>query len=395
MTAAAARSTVRAMAQLRELIRTRGDLLLAGGFVALGLAEIALDGGLSTPQKLANACLLLFLGVLVAVRRRMPLLLLGALLVGAAAEPWTGDAGGGEVLGLFVLLAVYTAAAHTERRSMWVAAAITFAMAVIVMINDPDGVNLGAIVFFGLLFGTPWAVGRAIRHRRQREVALEDRATALEREQEQRARAAVAEERTRIARELHDVVAHAISVIVIQARGARRVLDTEPDETRSALDTIEVTGQRALGEMRRLLAMLRVGDDELAFAPQPTLLRLEELVADVQRAGLPVDLRVEGDPAELPPGVDLSAYRIVQEALTNALKHAGPAQARVVVRYGEDGLELEVADDGPGVQNGDGGGHGLIGIQERVSMLGGDLEAGRQPEGGYAVRARLPYGTAR
>jgi signal transduction histidine kinase len=376
------------MDRLPDLIRRHGDSLLAAGLVAVGTVEAILDADLSTAQQLLNVGGLLVLGGLMAVRRRIPLVALTVLFAGLAAEPWAGTAGEGEVAGLFLLLAVYTAAAHTEGRRMWLAAALTFAMYWLGMVYDPEGMDLGAMVFFGLLFGTPWAVGRAIRYRRLREVALVG-------EQEQRARAAVAEERTRIARELHDVVAHAISVMVVQARGGRRLLDSEPDEARSAFDTIELTGQRALAEMRRLLGMLRADDEQLALAPQPSLARLDALVADVERAGLPVELVVEGRPAELPPGIDLSAYRIVQEALTNALKHAGPARARVLVRYGEGEVELEVADDGAAAGNGDGDGHGLIGIQERVAMVGGDVEAGRRPEGGYAVRARLPYASAR
>ena len=175
------------------------------------------------------------------------------------------------------------------------------------------------------------------------------------------------------------------------------MLDAEPAEARGAFDTIERTGQEALGEMRRLLGLLRESEDEPALAPQPTLARLEELVQQVRDAGLPVELAIEGEPTELPPGVDLSAYRIVQEALTNALKHAGPANARVTVRYADDNLELEIADDGSGsaAGNGDGGGHGLVGIEERVAMLGGELETGEGPTGGYAVRARLPYASER
>ena len=395
MTGALPPSSVKRVIPVRELIRRWGDLALAAGLLVLGLTEALLDGGLSTPQKLGAVALVAVLAVLAAFRRKVPLFLLAVLLAGAIAEPWAGEAGGGEILGLFVLLAVYTAGAHLEGRRMWIGAVLTAVLGTVVMVNDPDGINVSALIFFGFLFGTPWAVGRAIRHRRLREVALEDRASALEREQEQRARAAVAEERARIARELHDVVAHAISVIVVQARGGRKVLDTEPEDARAALDTIEVTGQRALVEMRRLLGMLRADDEQLALAPQPSLAHLEALVADVESAGLPVELRVEGEPAELPPGVDLSAYRIVQEALTNALKHAGPAKALVFVRYAEDGLELEVADDGSGAGNGGGTGHGLIGIQERVAMLGGEVEAGARSDGGYAVRARLPYASER
>jgi signal transduction histidine kinase len=262
-------------------------------------------------------------------------------------------------------------------------------------VNDPESLNVGAIIFFGMLFGVPWSVGRMVYHRRQREVALEERADMLEREQEQRARAAVAEERTRIARELHDVVAHAISVVVVQARGGRRMLDTEPGEARGAFDTIERTSTQALAEMRRLLGLLRSDDEQLALAPQPSLARLDALADQVRLSGLPVEIERVGDPVELPPGVDLSAYRIVQEALTNALKHAGPARVRVVVRFGVDDLELEILDDGPGGANGRGTGHGLIGIHERVAVVGGEVQTGPRVGGGFVVRARLPYSDER
>jgi signal transduction histidine kinase len=220
------------------------------------------------------------------------------------------------------------------------------------------------------------------RLRSEREQLLVD-------EHEGRTAEAIADERARIARELHDVVAHAISVIVLQARGGRRMLGEHPEETRSALDAIERAGEQALGEMRRLLGMLRDTDERMALAPQPGLGRLEELAAEVGTAGLPVDVRVEGEPVDLPPGVDVSAYRIVQEALTNSLKHAGPARATVVVRYIPDALEVEVMDDGRGNGAGVGSGHGLAGIRERVGAYGGDLEAGAHPEGGFRVRARL------
>ena len=395
MTDDAPRSTVRAMARLRDLNHRYGDVVLAAFVVALGLLQIVLYNDLSTTQVIANSAVAVGVGVLIAIRRRIPVLNLGLMLASAAAEPVLGEGGNGEYFGLFVLVVVYTAAAHTDGRRMWLAGAMTAALAVVVMVNDPESVNVGAVIFFGLLFGVPWTVGRMMRHRRQREVALEERADALEREQEQRARAAVAEERTRIARELHDVVAHAISVIVVQARGGRKLLDAEPEEARKALDAIERTASEALGEMRRLLGLLRESDEQLALAPQPTLARLDDLVGQVRGAGLPVELAIEGEPTELPPGVDLSAYRIVQEALTNALKHAGPARARVLVRYREDELELEIQDDGAGGGNSGGAGQGLAGIQERVAIFGGDVDAGRQPEGGYAVRARLPYTSER
>jgi signal transduction histidine kinase len=371
----------------RELVRAQGDLLVAVALAGVGVIETVSDSGLSTGEKLANLSVLLGLGALLVVRRRVPLVLLGLMLAGAFAEPWIGEGDGGEVFGLIALAAVYTAAAHTDGLRMWVAAAMTTSTAVALMINDADGVYLGGILFFGLLFGTPWAVGRAIRYRRIRE-------SQLEREKAE-AEAAIAEERTRIARELHDVVAHAISVIVLQARGGRKLLDDEPDEARQALDAIEHTASQALGEMRRLLGLLRESHERLALAPQPTLARLDDLVGRVRDAGLPVELSIEGIATELPPGVDLSAYRIVQEALTNALKHAGPATARVTVRYRDGELDLEIADDGAGSANGGGAGHGLAGIRERVAVFGGDVQAGSRPEGGYAVRARLPYSSER
>jgi signal transduction histidine kinase len=232
-----------------------------------------------------------------------------------------------------------------------------------------------------------------MRQRRAKEELLEERAAALEREREEKARTAVAEERARIGRELHDVVAHAVSVIVVQARGGRRALQEDVEQARQAFDSIETTGGQALTEMRRLLGRLRDKEEQLALEPRPGLAHLGALVEQVREAGLPVELVTEGPPVELPPGVDLSAYRIVQEGLTNALKHAGPARARVVVRYDDGELELEISDDGKGVGRGvrdAGGGQGLIGIRERVAVYGGELEAGRQPEGGYLLRARLP-----
>jgi signal transduction histidine kinase len=237
----------------------------------------------------------------------------------------------------------------------------------------------------------PWIGGRALRSRQLRAEALEDRAAALQRESEERARAAVAEERLRIARELHDVVGHSLGVIVVQAGAERATLAEGQASTRDTLVAIERTGREALSEMRRLLDLMRRDDEQVALAPQPSLTHLDELVEKLRAAGLPVELRFEGKPVSLPPGIDLSAYRIVQEALTNALKHAGPARARVTVRYIQDALELEIADDGPGPgDDSDGGGHGLAGMGERVALYGGTLRTGTRPGGGYAVSARLP-----
>jgi signal transduction histidine kinase len=375
---------------LTRFVRSRSDLLFALGLAVLAQVEIwtrEIDG-----EHAAYAVLALPMTLALAWRVRAPLAVLavvaGTFFPSALLFPLSGDAAFGVWVAL--LVALYSVGAHSGG---WQAVAGVLAMLAVVLgvvAADPEGADPGSYVFFLFVVGGPWLAGRAIRHRRLSERHLEARALAAEREREEKARAAVAEERVRIARELHDVVAHAISVIVVQARGGRRSLTTQPEEAREAFDSIEASGREALAEMRRLLGMLRQGDEELALVPQPSLRHLDALVAQVNEAGLPVELSVEGEPAALPPGVDLSAYRIVQEALTNALKHAGPATAQVVVRYGAEHLEVEVTDTGRRPAGGDGAGHGLVGMRERVTLFGGDLEAGRRGEGGFAVRARLP-----
>jgi signal transduction histidine kinase len=290
-------------------------------------------------------------------------------------------------LALTLAIAVYSTAAHTAGRRAVAGALLTGALVGTATVADTDDWTvldfLGNALFFCFIFGGIWIGGRAIRRRRLREGEL-----IVEREQ--KARAAVLAERSRIARELHDVVAHAISVIILQARGARRSLGSEPESARGAIDAIEETASQALTEMRRLLEMLRADDEAVGLAPQPSLAHLQTLADQVRDAGLPVEIELQGEERELAPGVDLAAFRIVQEALTNALKHAGPARARVVVRYGGEDVELEIADDGAGGANGAGAGHGLAGMRERVSLYGGRLESGPTPGGGFLVRARLP-----
>jgi signal transduction histidine kinase len=229
-----------------------------------------------------------------------------------------------------------------------------------------------------------WGVGRTVRSWREKSLALA-------RANRELSEAAVAIERERIARELHDVVAHNVSMMVVQAGAAKRVLDGEQPHVREALGAIADTGRQTVDEMRTVLGVLREG---AALAPQPGLADLEPLLAGMREAGLPVTLRIEGEARPLPQAADLSAYRIVQEALTNALKHAGPARADVVVRFEPAAVMLEVRDTGTGAVPGAGTGHGLVGMRERVAMLGGELEALPVPEGGFAVRARLPVGAA-
>jgi signal transduction histidine kinase len=236
-----------------------------------------------------------------------------------------------------------------------------------------------------------WAGGRTVRSWRHKNAALEIANRQLAEQRELQAQAAVTVERGRIARELHDVVAHNVSMMVVQAGAAPRVLSGEQPDVRNALDVIAAAGRETVDEMRTLLGVLRSDDGAVTLKPQPGLADLEHLVDGMREAGLPVTLRIEGTPRPLPPALDLSAFRIVQEALTNSLKHAGPARAEVTVRYENDLVTLEIADTGRGPQGG-GTGHGLVGMRERAALFGGELEAARADGGGFTVRARLPLG---
>jgi signal transduction histidine kinase len=259
----------------------------------------------------------------------------------------------------------------------------------IVVYNDPTH-EPGEFLFTPALFAIAWLAGFALRGRVVQAEAAEERATIAEREREAAARVAVAEERARIARELHDIVAHAVSVMVLQVGAVRHKLPDALDEDRDALRGVEKAGRTALAEMRRLLGAMRRDGDGVELGPQPGLDRLESLLEDVSRAGLPVRLHVDGDPHPLPRAIDLSAYRIVQEGLTNALKHARASHADVTIRYGAGDLRLEVRDDGYGESASDGLGHGLVGIRERVKIYGGEMSARAAPEGGFVLSARLP-----
>ncbi|MGZ4332948.1 MAG: sensor histidine kinase [Gaiellaceae bacterium] len=245
-----------------------------------------------------------------------------------------------------------------------------------------------------LILTLAWFFGVALASRTEQTRELRARVVAAEHERTVAAERAAAEERTRIARELHDVVAHSVSVMVVQASGVRRLLNADQERERDALLSVEQIGREALTEMRRMLGVMRTGEEKRAeLAPQPGLSHLDRLIAQVEEAGLPVTLRIEGERPELPAGIDLSAYRIVQEGLTNALKHAKGAHAEVVVRYGEDGVEVEIADDGPGANGSRSDGHGLVGMRERVALYGGTLAAGPRDGGGFVLRAQLPVET--
>ena len=239
----------------------------------------------------------------------------------------------------------------------------------------------------------PWFVGHLIGDRSARALASRERAEQLDSEHEMHMRVAALAERARLAREIHDVVAHSVSVMVIQAGGARTVMDADPPRAEEALLSVERAGREALAEMRRLLGVLGEGEVLRKLAPQPGIEDLEDLVDRSRTAGLSASISVTGKPATVPPGLSLCAYRVVQEALTNTIKHAGAARAEVCVRWHPDALELEVADDGRGpapVTDVGSGGHGLIGMRERAALHGGQVEAGPVPGGGFAVRARIP-----
>jgi signal transduction histidine kinase len=256
-------------------------------------------------------------------------------------------------------------------------------------------VQTPTVISNGLVIGAAWLLGHFVGIRRAYTARLE-RTAALERARAESARRAVIEERLRLARELHDVVAHSISVIAVQSGVGAHVAHTQPEEAAKALAAIEATSRAALTELRRLLGVLREeGEPQGSLAPVPGLADLDALVAEVAKVGVGVRVRVEGTPSQLPVGVDLSAYRIVQEALTNVVKHAGTARAQVTIGYRDHEVMVEVSDDGQGVipptDNGQARvGHGLIGMRERVAAFGGDLEVGPRPGGGFRVAARLP-----
>ena len=261
-----------------------------------------------------------------------------------------------------------------------------------IILNRP-GHAPGELVFIPLLFGIAWLAGFALNARAEQADAAEARAAQAEREREAAARVAVAEERTRIARELHDIVAHAVSVMVLQVGAVRHRLPDELDDESDALRGVEQAGRTALSEMRRLLSAMRRDGDDLELVPQPGLGGVSTLVTEVARAGLPVTLHVEGEAIPLPRAIDLSAYRIVQEGLTNALKHARANRADVTLRYAPDELAIEIRDDGAGSAAGSNGpGYGLVGVRERVKIYGGTMTAGAAPDGGFVLDARLPLG---
>ncbi|MEU2113716.1 sensor histidine kinase [Streptomyces sp. NPDC019507] len=358
--------------------------------------------------RIAPAVVVLLLCLAVALRRRMPEKML--LLVGGIGVAQLALDVGPNPADFAMLVVIYTVAAHDGPRwASHLALAGGLCAATLAQVRWPEpSMSAGAKIFFTVVMTVPfalaWVLGDSLRTRRAYFAQLEERAARLEREREAQSKMAVAAERARIARELHDVVAHNVSVMVVQADGAAYVLDAAPDQARQALETISSTGRQALAEMRRLLGVLRTGDapESGEYVPQPDVEQIKELVEQVRGSGLTVDFRIEGTPRPLPSGVELTAYRIVQEALTNTRKHGGPdVGASVRLVYFDDGLGLLVEDDGRGAAHelyedggADGRGHGLIGMRERVGMVGGTLDAGPRPGGGFRISALLPLKSA-
>jgi signal transduction histidine kinase len=277
-----------------------------------------------------------------------------------------------------------------DRRKAIIGLAIVVGCMLVLVWNIPGPQPTNWFIFIPLRFVAAWVAGFAVRARAEQAEVAEVRAVRAEGEREVATRIAVAEERARIARELHDVVAHAVSVMVLQVGAVRHKLPDSLAQQRDALRSVERAGRTALAEMRRLLAAMRREDDEVEFVPQPGLDALDSLLDEVGRAGLPARLHVDGEPFALPRGIDLSAYRIVQEGLTNALKHAHASDADVTVRYKPDEVEIEIRDNGAGGTSSDGLGHGLVGVRERVKIYGGEMFAGAAPQGGFVLNTRLP-----
>lgn len=382
-------------------IRGRPELL-PDSLLALAIAVFAqlnlglhLDGSTPHGPLPAVAASTFVATTVLALRRVAPLAVAvtvaialgGPMLVTPLTATLWGDM-------LPVLVATWSVARHCERPKAVAGTAALVAGLVVVFLRNPETGTVGNVPLVGVPLVACFVAGRVLRAAALDRSADRARAERLEAEREQAIAAALAEERTRIARELHDVVAHGVSVMVVQAGAAEDLLDREPSRARVPLRAVQETGRQAVGELGRMLGLLREDSARLALAPQPGTADLEDLVAQVVRVGLPVEYVVAGTPRELPPGVDLTVYRVVQEALTNALKHAAPTTVRVELRFEEQSVAVSVRDTGrngrPAPQRQVAVGHGLIGMHERVGLYGGSLRTGRTDEGGFAVAASLP-----
>lgn len=379
------------MTRLRRLLHAHAiDRAVAVVLVVVAQIELWFGDAVDAPTAVAVP-LALVMTAGVAGRRRWPLAVGCAVLVANGVLVLTAGTHESVALTVAWMCALYALAVWTQTSGFLIGLGLLATMNAIDALAP--GLDLRNSVFFTVVPGIAMLIlRRSVRDRQLLAESLAARAELLEREQQLHAKQAVAEERTRIARELHDLVAHNVSVMVVQAGAERHALPDDQASTREVLTSIEQAGRQALTEARRLLGMLRRNGEHEELAPQPTIAHVDALVEQVRRAGLAVELTVAGEQVSLPAGVDLCAYRIVQEGLTNALKHAGPAHAEVRLRYSPRGLDIEIRDDGNGLvkPNREGAGHGLIGMRERVALYGGKLHAGPREGGGYEICAHLP-----
>lgn len=363
-------------------------MAVAALLAVLALAEAFLGTRVDQPW-VVGGTMLAVAGALV-LRRVAPLATLIVALVGLTVSVvYTQDGSAASVFG--VVAASVNVGLELRPRGIVYGLLLVFGSTAVAGLSPIDEtIKPIDVVAMTLLYGGAMGAGWMFRQRLEHAASLAAHASRLEQERESRAREAVDAERARIARELHDIVSHSISVIVIQTQAVRRRLGPEHQREADDLRAVETVGRQAMAEMRRMLGVLRAGDNPLALEPQPGLGELPRLLEHTRTAGLPVDLRVEGEASPLPPGVDLAAYRIVQESLTNVMKHAGSAHAEVTLRYGDRELDIEVEDDGNGPSSASGGGNGLVGMRERVSVYGGRLDFGPVNGRGFRVSAHLP-----
>ena len=371
----------------RRWLPARGDVLLGAAVLGMAVVELAANPGLQ--PRAAAVPLEILLAITLAWRRQFPLVVVVAVATIATIETIAGVPLDQPIVPLIAaVIATFTVAAHRPLRPA--SAGMVLMIGAIGTQTLAQHKGLGNFLF-GLIFvGGAWVASRIVYSRTRENVALQAQTNRLAEERDASTAQAAAAERGRIARELHDVIGHSLSVMVVQAGAAERVIAREPARAEEAMRAVQDTGRQALSEMAHLLGILREDGEELGFVPQPGISDLPALVAQTRSAGLPVELHIEGEQHPVPAGVELSLFRIVQEALTNARKHAGPAHATVLLRYGPDAIEAVVSDDGHGSANGSGGGHGLVGMRERARLYGGALQAEPGPNGGFVVRVSMP-----
>ena len=362
------------------------DVILAAVLVGYGSLDVFAGPDWPTPRPATGAFVIASAGFLAWRRRRPMLAFTGTMAALTVILVAFGHYETGSSL-LISLIAAYSVGAYGTNLPYAGAVVVCFAAAM--GLRQPYGEALPDMLWAAVALALPGVVGLTTRALRTRASVLEERALALEREQEQSAAVAAAAERRRIARELHDIISHGLGIVVLQAGVAEQVLEHDPAKTRAALAQIRATGQEAIAEMGTLVGLIR-DEPESLRDPQPTLADVDRLVATTRALGLPVQVVTEGSAGALPAAVELSAYRVVQKGLTNALKHAGPAEVSIVLRYRPGDLEVEVSDNGSGAAHGPGGRYGLTGLRERVAVFGGRFEAGPARSGGWTVRASFP-----